>query len=133
MKGYRVFGLLTALLTFLCLLGAGSLSATERDKESDQTERTGERVARLEQEILKLQDGISLLMENLSHCAEENEVLAEKLQRLERGTPAKVNDEKRKLLQRLGKVLRTEKDLGFLLKLTEDDLERLMDILTIPR
>ena len=78
MKGYRVFGLLTALLTFLCLLGAGSLSATERDKESDQTERTGERVARLEQEILKLQDGISLLMENLSHCAEENEVLAEK-------------------------------------------------------
>ena len=130
MKNYGSIGPLIILTVLLCLLLTGTPSAMEPEKGREQSESAEAKVARLEREISELQDGMSLIMENLINCTEENEDLAAKLQSMqEEARPGEI-DAKRRLVERVGQLLKTGEDLGFLLKLREDDLKKLITILT---
>ncbi len=124
------------LIRFICLVGALSFSGMvytqDLTAEREKTDETPEqKIERLEKEILELQDGMAMLMENLGGCTEENEELQRKTETLEDAydsSDSGVYEEKAILIDRLRAMLNTGEDMNFLLKLREKDLRTLLQV-----
>jgi predicted RNase H-like nuclease (RuvC/YqgF family) len=95
--------------------------------EGEGTQRLKQRVAHLEETVRELQDENSMLMENLFHCIEENKELSREVRRVPQeptGAPLRL-----RLVRQIEEVLRTEKDLGFLMELDSEELALLLDLI----
>ena len=124
------------LIQIICLVGALSFSGMvytqDLTAEREKTHETPEqKIERLEKEILELQDGMGMLMENLGGCTEENEELQRKTETLEEAydsSDSGAYEEKVILIDRLRAMLNTGQDMNFLLRLREEDLRTLLQV-----
>jgi predicted RNase H-like nuclease (RuvC/YqgF family) len=95
--------------------------------EGEEMQRLKQRAAHLEEAVRELREENSMLMENLFHCMEENKELSRDVQ----GVPQEPAGSRLRLslVRQIEKVLRTEKDLGFLMELDSQELELLLDLI----
>jgi len=82
-------------------------------------------IERLQKKILDLEEGNSMLMENLGNCMDENEELFDKLKAIEKDKS--LTKVKQGLIRSLKESLRTSSNLDFLRKLGVKDLQVLLD------
>jgi hypothetical protein len=83
----------------------------------------------LERKISELQNGNALLMENLANCMEENDSLRENLGDGKQMGSQEEKGKKRAIIKLIQSSLKTQTDLSFLMKLQEDQLKTLLDII----
>jgi cell division protein FtsB len=118
------------LLLFLLwgVLFPGMVSAQDVLRPKEGLQAAQEKIEALEKQVQELQAGLSLYMENLGNCTEENEELQRKLDTSKGGPNLGDHDEKVRLMRDLQHLLKADTDLSFLLGLSEDNLKTLVDV-----
>lgn len=88
-----------------------------------------QKIESLEKQLLELQEGTALLMENLANCAEENEILRSRLEKKEKGNSDEDISKKNEIIRSIRDCLKTEADLSFLLGLDREHLTALLAVI----
>jgi hypothetical protein len=86
-----------------------------------------QRVKELEKAVTELQDANAVLMENLMNCVEENKEPTHGPGQ-EAAKPQVPTETDPRLVDRLEKLLQTDEDLDFMLKLNPLELELLLEL-----
>jgi cell division septum initiation protein DivIVA len=94
---------------------------------ADETQSLEQRVKELEKEVAELQDTNGMLMENLMNCVEENKELSQGSEQ-EAGKTRAEGIADPNLVDRLEELLQSDADLGFMLKLNQEELELILEL-----
>jgi outer membrane murein-binding lipoprotein Lpp len=86
-------------------------------------------VQELKKRIAELQEGNALLMENLMNCVDENDQLKQKLEQSSKNDPIGDEEERQSIIHSIQELLETDVDLSFLMKIKENNLRVLFEIL----
>jgi predicted RNase H-like nuclease (RuvC/YqgF family) len=114
-----------SLVIFLTSSFMGQGPANGQEAESSYRKMVPE----LKKRISELQEGNALLMENLINCVEENDALKQTLEKKSQINSIDSNGNKPAIIESIRKLLRTDDDLSFLMKIEEDELKILFEII----
>lgn len=123
----RHLNLLLGFLWVIFLSCPHMVSGSGNSQKNDSLSKKN--VQELKKRIAELQEGNALLMENLMNCVDENDQLKQKLEQSSKNDPIGDEEERQSIIHSIQELLETDVDLSFLMKIKENNLRVLFEIL----